>query len=164
MATKTSEVSLAAHQTQQRLDPRMAMRRLRVAFSSVVITTPEPRHPWDDVRRKEPRSALPCEKEREMIHAAIRQGCTTPDRIISYRITQLQDDLAQFHETPLLEEMLYQHLIREQAESMDAVTRAHAMPTPAHRDAAIRETEEASLVGRMFCLLMRSGRSLLHAS
>ncbi|MDB4892190.1 MAG: hypothetical protein JWL61_4045 [Gemmatimonadetes bacterium] len=164
MPTKTSRVILANHHTQPPMDPRLATRRLRIAFAEVVTRTPEPSAPWYDVTRSDPRAQLPCTKERTMLHAAIRQGCTTPERIIAYRITQLQDDLAQFNETPLLEELIYQHLVREQAESIDAVSRAHAMPTPAHRDAAIRETEEASLMGRVFCLLMRSGKSLLHVS
>lgn len=164
MRTKTSRVILANHQTQPPMDPRMAVRRVRVALAGVITKTPEPSHFWYDITREEPRAAMPFEKERDMLHAAIRQGCTTPKRIMLYRITQLQDDLSQFAEAPLLAELVMQHLITEQAESMAAISLAHAMPTAAHREEAIRETEEASFLGRVACEVLRSGGSLLPAS
>jgi hypothetical protein len=99
-----------------------------------------------------------------MIHEAIRAGATTPERVIRYRLAQMHDDLAQFAEAPLLEELLYVELIREQAEAIEAQSLLRALPTPAHRDAAIRETEQASVIGRVFCVLARSRDALFHGA
>jgi hypothetical protein len=119
---------------------------------------------WYDVTRKDPRAALPCAKERAMIHAAIHESCTTPDAVIRYRLAQLHDDLAQFDAAPLLEELLYVELIRGQADAIDAQTRAHAFGTPTLELLAIRETEEATVVQRAYCAMKRASRSFLHVS
>jgi hypothetical protein len=166
--TSHQPAPLERHQSNARIDTRMALRRLRVGLHRVITCeqgqrTPEPAHPWHDLTREEPRSALPCEKERTMLHAAIRQGCTTPERVIEYRMLQLADDLAQFAQPAELSEILYIQMMAEQAEAFAAQSRAHALPSPAHTEAAIRETEEANVVQRAYVTLMRHGRSLFHA-
>lgn len=151
--TKTSQVNLAIHQTAPRQDPRIALRRVRVAFAELVTKAPVPGHAWHDVTRTDPRTRLPCEKERAMIHDAIRQGCTTPDRVIRYHVARMQDDLTQFPEAPLLEELLYVQLIREEAEALDAQSIAHALPSAEHQEAAIRATAQVARDARLYCTL-----------
>ncbi len=163
-ATSMTQTKLAVHQSAPPTDPRMALRRMRVALAEVITKAPTPQHFWHDLTREDPRSALPFEKERSMLHAAIAQGCTTPERIIRYRLAQMHDDLAQFAETPLLEEMLYVELMNEQHEALHAQARAHAFPGDSLEMDAIRETEEANVVMRAYCWLMREGRSLLQPS
>lgn len=162
MTTKLRPANLAVRQPAHRMDPRVAERRLRVALADLVTRTPTARTPWDDNRRREPRSALPCEKERAMIHSAIRNGCTTPERVIGYRLFQMRDDLAQFEEAPDVGELLYVQLIREQAEALDAQSQFHARRTPAHAEIAIKETEDVVTLGRAFVGLLRAGGALLH--
>lgn len=162
MSTNRSRASLAARQSATRVDPRMAYRRMRVAFAAIVFKTPEPKHLWHDNTREQPRSPLPNDKEREMIHGAIHQKCTTPELILRYRIAQLHDDYAQFENPPRLEDIFFVELIREQSQAIDAQARAHAFPTPENLEAAARETEDAVTLGQMCVQLMRSGRRLLH--
>lgn len=164
-STRTSAGSLATHQRAAAIDDRLAERRLRVALAEIIADAPsypEPRWRWEDVARTQPRSSMPFKREREMIHSAIREGKTTPEHVIRYYLARMHDDLAQFAEAPLLEELLYRQLINEQVQAIDAQSRAHALPSPAHIDDAIRETEESTLLGRVFCVLARSGRTLFH--
>lgn len=151
--TRTSRVNLAIHQTAPRQDPRLALRRIRVAFAELVTKAPAPGHAWHDVTRTDPRTRLPCEKERAMIHDAIRQGCTSPDRVIRYHLARMQDDLAQFAEAPLLEELFYQQLIQEEASAIDAQSIAHALPSAEHQAAAVRATAQVARDARLFCSL-----------
>lgn len=160
--TRTSEVSLARHQTQPRLSPRMAERRLRVALANVLTKTPMPRHAWDDNTRTDPRCTVACDREREMLHQAIRQGCTTPEKVVEYYLVRMADSLAQFDEAPLLEEMCYLQWFKEQGEAHDAVARLHVLPTHEHRESAIREVTEASFLSRVVGGLLRRGGSLRH--
>lgn len=162
-ATETRGANLAVRQTPQ-LTPAIARRRRDVAFYEMFDGVPKKPDAVYAVTRKQPRRKPYDEREREVIHNAIHAGEITPERYMRYRLAQMQDDLAQFAEAPALEELLYVQLIREQAEALDAQSRAHALPSPAHIDAAVRETEEASLVGRVFCVLARSGRTLFHGS
>lgn len=165
MSTKLNQVHLAVHQTDPRPDPRMALRRMRVALAEVITQAPTSMaDAWYDVSRKEPRAALPCAKERAMIHAAIADGCATPESVIRYRLFQMHDDLTQFGEAPLLEELLYVQMIQEQAEAIDAQSRAHALGTTTLELQAIRETEEATVLQRAYCAMKRASRSFLQAS
>ena len=160
-STETRGANLAICPTQP-VEPRLAHRRRLVAFAAMFSDAERQPQAVYGLTRKQPRVKLPDERERRIIHQAIRDGKTTPERVIHYRLFQLQDDLAQFDDSPALQDLLYLELVREQIEAIDAQSLAHAIPTPAHLDAAVRETEEASLVGRAFCALVRSGRLLMH--
>jgi hypothetical protein len=165
MSTRTSAGSLATHQRAAAIDDRLAERRLRVALAEVIADAPsypEPRWRWEDVARTQPRSSMPFKREREMIHSAIREEKTTPEKVIRYYLARMADDLAQFAEAPLLEELIYLELIREEAEAIEWQSIFRANPTPANRDRMIRETEEGSLVGRVLCALARSRDALFH--
>lgn len=160
-ATETRGANLAVRQTPP-LTPAIARRRRTVAFYEMFADASRKPSSVYALTRKEPRRKPYDEREREVIHAGIRAGQITPEGLIRYRLAQIQDDLAQFSEAPLLEELLYLQLIREEAEALDAQSRAHALPTPDSIDAAVRETEDATLVGRVFCVLARSRRTLFH--
>lgn len=162
-ATETRGANLAVRPTHP-IEPRLEKRRRRVAFVEIVADARRLPAAWYAHTRRDPRNKLPSERERELIHEAIRAGATTPERVIAYRLFQMRDDLAQFSETPALAELLYVQMIREEAEAIDAQSTAHALPTPAHLDTAVRETEKASLLGRAFCVLARSGRLPLHGA
>jgi hypothetical protein len=83
--------------------------------------------------------------------------------VIGYRLTQLRDDLAQFTSLQqTMEELVYVELVREQAEAIDAQTRAFMQPTAGNHERAIRETEEAIGISHLFISAIRSGRRLLH--
>lgn len=156
MRTRLNPAMLARRQTPPRLDERLALRRLRIALMAVIIARrPEPTHAWDDVARTDPRAALPCEKERAMVHAAIHQGLTTPERVIDYRLFQMADDLAQFDEAPQLAELLYVRLIQDEAEALDAQSIDHALPSPTHHVAAIAATQQLVRDARVFLELAR---------
>jgi hypothetical protein len=159
LSTNLNAATLATRPNLNRIEPRLAARRLLIALAAVPTRTPMPGHAWHDLTRTDPRSAMPFAKERGMIHDAIKQGCTTPDRVISYRLAQMKDDLAQFAEAPNVVELVYVQLVTEEAEAVEAQTLAHALPTAANRDAALRETEEASTIARAYCSLVKSGRS-----
>jgi hypothetical protein len=159
MPTNLHPAMLARRQSPEPVEPLLAARRLVIALANIPTRTPQPGHAWHDITRTDPRTAMPFAKERGMIHAAIKQGCTTPDRVIAYRLAQMKDDLAQFAEAPNFVELVYVQLVTEEAEAVEAQTLAHALPTAANRDAAIRETEEASTIARAYCSLVKSGRS-----
>lgn len=144
------------------VDERFALRRLRSALADVIRDpaalsgqrTPEPAHPWHDLSRETPRAALPCAKERAMLHAAIRQGCTTRAQVIRYRAQQLLDDFRQFPDECTASDVLYVRAMLEQAEAIEAQTIAHAMPTEPNRLAAVRETREGIAVQELLCAML----------
>jgi hypothetical protein len=156
-STRHQDSSLARHQSDHRVDPRLAERRLRVALQQVITRTPDPVHPWHDNSRAEPRAPLVCAKERELLHAAIAQGCTTPMQIVSYYLARLADSLNQFPEQLLASDVLYVRLMAEEAEALEAQALAHGIPTPANRETALRETREAIVVQQLECALLESG-------
>jgi hypothetical protein len=103
----------------------------------------------------------PFARERDMIHEAIRDGDDAGARDpLSARADARRSRAVR--RGAALEELLYVELIREQAEAIEAQSLLRALPTPANRDAAIRETEESSVVGRVFCVLARSRDALFH--
>jgi hypothetical protein len=160
-ATEFSTANLAIRRISDRIEPRVTLRRLHVAYHEIVAGAKRMPKCWYDLTRNRP-TRFPFERDREYVHAAIREGATTPDRVISWRLKQLADDLAQFSEPLEMNELFFVRLICEQAEAADAQTRAHAMPTSLNRDLAIKETEEAWLLGRLYCALLRGGRAMLH--
>lgn len=141
---------------------RFALRRLRIALADVIRDpaalsgqrTPTPAYPWHDVTRDAPRAALPCEKERAMLHAAIRQGCTTREKIVAYRAQQLLDDFAQFPDEASPNDIMFTRLLLEQAEAIEAQTVAHGLPTEENRARAIRESREAISVMELECRVL----------
>jgi len=140
----------------------MAERRLRVALQAVIADptapsgqrTPTPDHAWYDNARTDPRSTLPCEREREMLHAAIRQGCTTPLKVVSYFVERIADTLAQFPEQLLVSDVLYVRLMIDEAEALEAQALAHGVPTPEHIADAIVQTREAIVMQQLECALL----------
>lgn len=137
------------------MDPRISERRLRVALHAVIARdgtqlTPAPAHPWHDLTRDEPRAALPCTREREMIHAAIRQGCTTPNQVLSYHLARIADDMAQFDDAPTVSDVCYVRLMAEQAEALEAQALARAFGTPEAEARAAIESEDAITALRLY--------------
>jgi hypothetical protein len=161
-ATSHEGPTLERRQPAARLDPRMALRRLRVALGAVVTKYPQPDWPWEDNARKEPRSPAPCEKEREMLTAAIRQGCTTRDRVLTYYLLRIQDSMAQFPDAAqfALSDILYVRAMAEQAEALEAQARARALPSPEHCEVAARETREAMGVQELLVATYERGDTL----
>jgi hypothetical protein len=161
-ATSHQGPTLERRQPAAMLDPRMALRRLRGALAAVVTKYPEPAWPWEDNSRKTPRSPVPCEKERDMLSAAIRQGCTTRDRVLTYYLVRIQDSMAQFPDAAqfTLSDILYVRAMAEQAEALEAQARARALPSPEHCDAAARETREAIGAQQLLCELYERGDAL----
>lgn len=162
-STSSKRTRLAPGQRFHRDDrERFALRRLRNALADVIRDpaalsgqrTPEPAYPWHDLTRETPRAALPFEKERAMLHAAIRQGCTTREKIVRYRAAQLLDDFAQFPDEGRALDVLYTNLVTEEAEAIEAQTIAHALPTETNREAAIRESREAIGVMELECKVL----------
>lgn len=162
MPTKLSSANLATRRITTRTDPRLAMRRLRVAFIGMVSRARRMPASWYELTRSDRDVAFPFERERRFIHEAIRQGATTPEAVVEWRMAQLRDDIEQFDESPQLEELCYIALIREQSEAISAQSLAHAQPTQAHMDLAVRETREAVTYGKFFIAIANTGKRLLH--
>lgn len=160
MSTKLSTANLAVRQHHSRLDPRMAMRRLCVAFIGIVHGAKKMPATWYELTRKDRVVHFPFERERTFVHAAIREGATTPEKVVAWRMAQILDDLAQFRAAPSAQELIYVNVIREQVEAIDAQSKAHAHPNETHRDRAIRETEESIAALQLYLSLLRSGASL----
>lgn len=168
MSTSHQGSPLARRQSEPRVDARIAEQRLRVALHAVIADssarsgqhTPSPEHFWHDNSRDEPRAPIACEKERDMLNAAIAQGCTTPMRIVSYYLARLTDSLAQFPEELLVSDVLYVRLMAEEAEALEAQALAQGMPTAEHCAAAVRETREAITVQLLECASLEQRISL----
>lgn len=162
MSTNPRAASLAGR---QRIDPQIAERRLRVALQAVIADptapssqrTPTPEHFWHDNSRTEPRAPLVCEKERDMLAAAIAQGCTTELQIVRYYLARLADTLAEFPDAPRVSDACYILYAAEHAEAIERAAIARALPTQENRETAIREIEEANLAGRAFCGALARG-------
>ena len=163
MSTKLSTANLATRRTHQRTDPRLQLRRLRVAFVGIVSAARRMPAPFYELTRTRER-AYPFEAERCYVHAAIREGATTPEKVVAWRMAQLHDDLAQFDEAPQLEDLVYVQLINEESEAVHAQTIAYAFPTPANREAALRETAEAVSFCHAFMQMVRAGGNMLRLS
>ena len=161
-ATSNQGPTLERRQPAAAIHPRMAEKRLRVALGAVATKYPEPNWPWEDNARKEPRAPLPCEKERDMLAAAIQQGLTTRDRVLTYYLARIADSMAQFPDAGrfALSDILYVRAMAEQAEALDAQARARAIPSPAHCDAAARETREAIGVQELLIEIYERGDAL----
>jgi hypothetical protein len=144
MSTERSRANLAVRPLPERVHPKLtARRRLNALVELFADATRKP----DAIHaqtRKQPRSTLPDERERTLIDEGIASGAISPERLIRYRLFQLQCDLAQFPSAaPQLEELIYVRLVREEAEAIEAQAIARALPTPANRADAVRESKEA---------------------
>lgn len=163
MATRHHMAPLARHQITIRGAPitaRLAERRRLVAFAELFQHAARKPDALYALTRKEPRCALPDEKQRQMIHDGIREGVISREQIIRYRATQLLDDLAAFPDAGSAAEALYVPMVREIAQALDAQTVAHGVPTPANQDTAVRESKEAIAVLELHCAaLVRRGQA-----
>lgn len=154
MSKETHTANLAVRPTEARIHPRLQLQRLRVAFVGIVFGAKRMPDRWYGLTERNRTVSFPFEREREFIHEAIRQGATTEMQILTWRLTQLADDLAQFPNAPTLSDLCYIRLMAEQAEALQAQARAHGIPTQANREAALRETREAITVLQMECALL----------
>jgi hypothetical protein len=160
-ATNHHGAALARRQSGHRMDPRLAERRIRNALQEVIRNpalpsgqrTPCPEYPWHDNTRAEPRAQLVCAKERELLEAAISQGCTTPAQVIEYYLVRIEDSLAHFESPHEARELVYIKLAIDEAEALQAQSVDHALPSPEHRRAAVEATHRVELDARLFCEL-----------
>lgn len=155
MSTDRHGLRLESHQPPTSADPRMAIRRLRVALHALIAfpggqNTPRPESPWHDLTRKDPRATHPCEKEREMISAAIRQGCTTPDQVLSYFLARLTDAMAEFPTEVKVSNVCFVRLIQEEAEMVEAQAEARGLATDEAHERAIRETADVIPLAQLY--------------
>jgi hypothetical protein len=109
------------------------------------------------ITRAEPRTKLYDERQREIIHAGIRAGMISRERLIRYRAQQLLDDLAQFHDQASAGDVMYVRAMLETAEMVEAQTVARALPTETNRMTALRETREAIAVAELMCVILDQG-------
>ena len=109
------------------------------------------------ITRAEPRTKLYDERQREIIHAGIRAGMISRERLIRYRAQQLLDDLAQFPAQASTGDVVYVRAMLETAEMVEAQTVAHAIPTETNRMTALRETREAIAVAELMCVILDQG-------
>lgn len=135
--------------------PRRRLFRLRLALHAMIAfpggqNTPEPEAPWHDLTRNEPRASHPCEKERAMIANAIRQGCTTPDQVLSYFLARLEDAMQEFAPPVRVKEVCFVRLIAEAAEMVDAQVLARGLDTSEARERAARETEDVIGIAQLY--------------
>jgi hypothetical protein len=137
------------------MDPRMVFRRRREAFVELFAdASPKPKA-VNAITRTDPRTKLYDERQRAIIHAGIRDGVISRERIIRYRAQQLLDDFAQYpDEGGSSREQLYVRLMLEQAEAIEAQTVAHALPSEGNRLAAVRETREAIAIAELQCAVL----------
>lgn len=150
--------------------PRFAAPRGRAALHAVICDpdvpsgqrTPAPEHPWHDLTRTNPRTALPTEKEDEMLEAAITQGCTTRDKVITYFLTRIGTAMAHFPDADdfRLSDILYVRAMAEIAEAQESFALAHTLPTTASRAAAVREGREAHAMMELLCSTYERGETV----
>jgi hypothetical protein len=140
-----------------RAHPRFAERALRNALQAIIVDetgeqhTPSPDFPWHDNTRETPRAMLPCERERTMLRAAIRQGCTTPERVLTYFLARIADAMADFAQPVDVSALVYTRLVQEQAEALEAQSLARALPSPERWQHAVRETRDVIHAAHVFC-------------
>lgn len=168
--TSPRPAPLEGRQPHQRMHPRIAERHLRVALHGVICDahavsgqrTPAPEHPWHDLTREEPRTALPCAKERTMLHAAIRQGCTTRDQVLTYFLARIADAMGQFPDAAAfrVSDILYVRAMAEIAEAQESIALAHTVPSDDTRAAAVREGREALPLIELLCTTYERGDAL----
>lgn len=149
-----------------RTEPRRRLRRLRIALHAMIAypggqLTPEPEAPWHDLTRQEPRAAHPCEKERTMIANAIRQGCTTPQQVLSYYLARIQDSMEEFATPVRVSDVCFVRLIAELADVVESGTLARGLGTAEALQTFQRETAEvvpiAQLVAAGACFPLPMG-------
>lgn len=165
MTTNHQGLRLESHQGPTLAEPRMRLRRLRVALHALISfpggqNTPTPESPWHDLTRNEPRATHPCEKERAMIANAIRQGCTTPDQVLSYYLVRLDDAMQEFSPSVRLADVCYVRLISEGAEAVEWQTKAKGLNTPETHERACRETEDVIGIAQIYVAGTRNPVSL----
>lgn len=155
MSTNHQGLTLERHRPSNSAEPRMALRRLRVALHALIAypggqNTPRPESPWHDLTRNEPRATHPCEKERAMIAAAIRQGCTTPDQVLSYFLARLTDAMAEFPIEIRVSDVCFVRLMAEQAEALEAQALARGLGTDDAYTVAERETADLIPLAQLY--------------
>jgi hypothetical protein len=131
------------------LTERLAARARLDAFVALFANAPRKPDAIYELQRSEPRSGLPDERQRRLIHEGIRAGYITRDQIVAYRATQLLDDLSTFGRSSDAADALYVAYMTETAEAVEAQTVARGVKSGEAREAAIRETREAIAVAEM---------------
>lgn len=139
--------------------PRVVRRRRLEAFLELFSDARRKPPVIYELQRAEPRvTTLPDDRQREIIHDGIRAGLIPRERMIRYRAQQLLDDLAQYPDETSASgapsEALYVRLMTETAEAVEAQTLAHAMPTEANRERAVRETQESAAIAELQCRVL----------
>jgi hypothetical protein len=137
------------------MDPRMVYRRRLEAFRELFADASPKPAALNAITRADPRTKLYDERQREIIHAGIRDGVISRARIIRYRAEQLLDDLAQFPGDACPNDALYLQFMREAAEAVEAQTLARGVATEGTRVTALRETQELIAVAELHCAAMQ---------
>jgi hypothetical protein len=154
--TEQNRAPLARRPLADRIHPRLEMRRRLSAFVELFADAPKMPAALNNLTRAEPRTKLYDERQREVIHAGIRDGLICRERLIRFRASQLMDDFAQFPDEASAHVVTYVRLMLEEAEAVHAQTIAHAMPTPGNIDTAIRETKKLVAVAELECAVLRA--------
>lgn len=111
------------------MDPRIAVNRLRVAFIGLVSQAKRMPDCFYDLTEKNRKVSYPFEREREFMHKAIHQGCTTPNAVLTYYLARLADDLSQFDRPVTARELCYVRLMAELADVAESGTLARGLGT-----------------------------------
>lgn len=128
---------------------RINERRRLIAFCDLFRHYPRKPDAIYELQRSAPRSQLPGERERALIHDGIAQGYISRDMVVAYRTAQLADDLGAFPGSHDVEDATYCALFREVGEAVEAITIAHGLPTEANHEEAARQAREAAAVMEM---------------
>lgn len=139
---------------QQKMDPRVAERRLRTLFLAIpkdLPARPEPRHVFDNVARASnplpPKGTELLAVYRSVMAAAIATGRAEVIESTQHHILAFHDEvLAQaLADSPLLGKVSFRDIacdaLEETAEALTAIGRAGM--TPGETDVAVREAGEA---------------------
>jgi hypothetical protein len=142
MSTESHTANLEVRRPAGSTDPRILMRRLQVAFIGIVAQAKRMPDRFYDLTEKNRKVSYPFERERDFIHEAIHTGATTPNRVLTYYLARIQDDMAQFNEPLRALDVCYVRFMAEFAEAVDKVTLAHGLGTDEAYTAAERETAD----------------------
>lgn len=119
-------------------------RRRRVAWCELFTDAPrKPDHIYEQQRR-DPRYALPDERQHEQIRQGIRDGYISRERLIHYRVAQLLDDLAAFTTPAPSNERLLAVMMREIGEGAEWALVAEATPSAENCMRASQELKQAA--------------------
>jgi len=156
--TEFPRANLAIRPMRDRVDPRLQLRRLQVAFVAIVHGAKRMPTRWYGLTERHRTVSFPFERERQFVHEAIQLGCTTPMQVMSWHLARLADDLAQFPDAPCVSDVCYIRLMAEQAEALEAQARARGLRTAEADAIALRESEEAIAALQLYVTGVRRAR------